>query len=337
MILLIFLILFAGCLPRYSDAVADFRGQRFDAAEEKLRKADLPYTSSKDAVLFTLNRAMVRFVKGDIDASLRDFQTALDAIDYYSQFSAPELAAKTLLEDSVGAYRCPPFEIALARFYYALALLQKGDEDNAAAVLYYLENHDQATTLTSYLLALLLDRRGDASNAAILYKRAGAERGARALCIRHIGAAPYKISVMAPASIVSAAALEVILDQFKVRPALSTLTGVPVPQLQGIDVPVQTGPCLLQYDIGKAAEEQLDKDLPDIAVRAAARILLRRAAVASAKERHQPFADLGMLFANILTTADTRSWETLPSRIEIVEIDPPAAAKSLYIEHIFHP
>jgi len=44
-----------------------------------------------------------------------------------------------------------------------------------------------------------------------------------------------------------------------------------------------------------------------------------------------------MLFANILTTADTRSWETLPSRIEIVEIDPPAAAKSLYIEHIFHP
>ncbi|MBS0649240.1 MAG: hypothetical protein JSS10_08470 [Verrucomicrobia bacterium] len=327
-----FLFLFSCSVPYYQEAATKLREGHFQDAEKKLAKADLPYTQTNEAALFLLSRAMVYFQSGDYQRSCRDFEKALDASDYYQQNSPIEIAGQTLLQDDIGAYVPPPFEQALARFYQALSFLHQGQENNAAATVYYLENHlhpkDQ-NPLTSFLLATLLQKRGDCSNARILYSRLKIEppRG-NVLLVHHRGIAPHKKSEMAAPSILSAALLEKILQMNDVQPALSTLTGVPIPVLYHPTRPPQTlkidhklhQPALI-YDISQAAENHLEAEMPWTAARAAARMLLRRGVVASTKKDYQPLADIAMLISNIATQADTRSWAMLPSCIDLYHLD----------------
>lgn len=326
------LLLFSCSVPYYREAATQLREGHFQEAEKKLAKADLPYTQTNEAALFLLSRAMVYFQTGDYRKSSRDFEKALDATDYYQQSSPVEIAGQTLLQDDIGAYVPPPFEQELARFYQALSFLHQGQEDNAAATVYYLENHlhpDNQNPLTNFLLAALLQRRGDSSNARVLYSRLKIEppRG-NVLLVHHRGISPYKKSEIAAPSIVSAVLLEKILQMNDVRPALSTLTGVPIPVLYHKTRPTQTlkidhklhQPILI-YNISQAAENHLDEEMPWTAARAAARMLLRRGVVASTKKDYQPVADIAMLISNVVTQADTRSWAMLPSCIDLYHVD----------------
>jgi hypothetical protein len=321
------LLLFCSCSHYYQDAAAQLRDGRFEEAEKKLSKADQHYTESNEAALLLLSRAMVYFQSGQLEKSSHDFEKALDAIDYYKQTSLSEIAGQTLIQDDFAAYVPPPFEECLARFYQALAFLHQGQEDNAAATLYYLENHDQQNPLTTYLLATLFQRRGDISNARVLYSRLKIEppKGT-VLLVHHRGVAPHKKTEIAPISIVSAALVETILQKKDIKPALSTLAGVPIPVL--VDkgrlpslLKVDNHFSLVSFDIAQAAEDHLDQELPWIAARAAARLLIRRGLVASTKEKAQPIIDFAMFVSNLATQADTRCWTTLPSCIDLYHLD----------------
>jgi len=330
---LLILLFFCRCASRQA-AVADYERLDLERAEEKLSDASLPYRQCKDAVWLSLDRAMVRWTQNKLEESLNDFSSALDAIDYYQQKSIPEELSKTIFQDDLGAYQPAPFEVTLARLYYAFALLQKKDEDNAAALLYYLENRqtEQENPLATSVLALLLERRGDASNADLLYRRIKMERPSEAkatlLCALHQGVVPKKVSVLEPISIVSAAALETILGMRDVRPALSTLRGIPVPKLEhqpffppiGVRLDGEPLSFPLTYDVKEAGALCLEKELPQTALRAAARLIMRRALVASSKQNHT-FLDLAIWVANTATEADTRAWGMLPSRISLVRVD----------------
>lgn len=328
--LYIFLVLFLfSCSHSYQDAVHQLQSGRFEAAEKKLSKADLPYTASKEAALLLLSRAMVYFQSGQFEKSTHDLEKALDAIDYYKQTSLPEIAGQTLLQDDIGAYVPPSFEESLTRFYLALSLLHQGQEDNAAATVYYLENHSHQNPLTTYLLATLLNRRGDTSNARILYSRLEVQppKG-NVLLVHHRGTSPQKRTEIAKASIVSAALLEKILQINDIKPALSTLTGIPIPVLYNTPRPTSIMKIdsvaqypVLSYDIDQAAEKHLDQEMPWIAARSAARLLIRRGLVASTKENYQPLMDIAMLVSNLATQADTRSWSTLPSCIDFYHLN----------------
>ena len=311
--LLLFLLVSCGQHVR-STASFDYARGELIKAEEKLEKSGYPDS---------LDLAMVHLVQNKIDLALRGFEKAIDAMDYFRKMTPEELGTKIVWKDGAAAYIAPPFEQTLARFYYAMSFLQKGDENNAAASLLYLHNHDQANLLTSYLLALLLERRGDTSNADILYRLAGIEpkQGSNTtlLIVCHNGNVPYRISHIAPISIVSAAALEILLGVADIKPALSSLTGVAVPKL--IDRPASKPlPSLplptIVYNVHDAAHAHLKKEMPDIAVRSAARMLLRRGVAATHRA-----ADLGMLALNLATDADTRSWATLPYQIELTRLD----------------
>lgn len=328
----LFFLLFSCSAHYYRDAAVQLREGRFEEAEKNLAKADLHYTQTNEAALFLLSRAMVYFQSGQHDKSHQEFEKAFDAIDYYQQKSAVEITGQTLLQDDIGAYVPPFFEVTLARFYQALSFLHQGQEDNAAATVYYLENHLSPTDqnpLTSYLLAALFQRRGDNSNAKILCSRLKLEppKG-NVFFIHHRGMAPQKKSRMAKASIVSAVLLEKILQVNDIRPALSTLTGVPIPVLYNTTRPTWTlkidrelhQPTLV-YDVARAAEDHLEKEMPWTAARAAARILLRRGVVASTKKDYQPLVDMAMLISNAVTQADTRSWAMLPSCIDLYHLD----------------
>ncbi len=302
---------------------------RFEEAEKNLSKADQHYTASNEASLLLLARAMVYFQSGQLDKSSQDFEKALDAIDYYKQTSLPEITGQTLIQDDIAAYVPPPFEESLARFYLALVFLHQRQEDNAAATIYYLENYSQQNPLTTYLLATLFQRRGDASNARVLYSRLQMEppKG-NILLVHHRGVAPQKRTEMAKTSIVSAAILETILQIKDVKPALSTLTGIPIPVLFNtvrppsiLKVDHHSQSPIISYDIAKAARAHLDQEMPWTAARAAARLLIRRGLVAATKKDYQPLMDIAMLISNIATQADTRSWTMLPSCIDLYHLN----------------
>jgi uncharacterized protein len=327
---LLLLLLFSCAAPYYRQSADLMREGQFDAACLPLAKADLPYTDSNEAPLLLLSRAMVHFQQGNDFSAAQDFEKALDAIDYYSQTSSPEVAGQLLVHDGLGAYLPPPFEIGLARFYQALAFLHQDLEDSAAATLYYLENHSGQNPLTTYLLANLLEKRGDVSNARILYSRLLLNPSKPSLLIiYHRGKAPVKFSETAPISIVSSALVEKLLQSHNIRPAISSLSGIPVPVLTHHYLPRQAPLFLndqtvlptLTYDVAKAAKDSLENEMPLIAAKAAARLLIRRGIIASTQEHYQPLVDAAVLIANVATRADTRSWASLPAQIDLYALD----------------
>lgn len=354
-------VFLTGCTHRvanHAHTIREYQQGNFALAENDLSKAiekEMPkqnYRRSSEATWMLLDRATTRFAMKKFQESVQDYELVLSAIDYYSKHLPLETVAQLAIEDGFEAYRLPSFEQGLARFYFALALFHLGDEQNARALLQQTENFNQTqkeqdklfaeNPIAKYLFAALLEREGDFSNAKILYRQANQldfvpnrlleQDKATLILICHQGAVPHKISAMAPASVASGALLESILKIYSIKPALSTLSGIPVPQL--IDAP--TPPDLqivlnhipqdffLSYDIQTTAKEELKKALPAIAARSAARLLIRRAALGAFQRKNTAlgqFVDMGVFIANLSTQADTRSWRTLPSRIDLMRFD----------------
>lgn len=372
--------IFTSCssqLARRDEYIATYQQGCFQKSEETLTKAidsNLPqnnYRKCKDSVWLLLDRATERFATGDIDGAITDYDLALQAIDYYSQDYSPEQVGQFLLEDGVAAYPGEDFEQILARVYFALALLHKGEKSNAQALLRQAEDVQQRkqenyrnNRLTShfnlvdnpvakYLLACLAEKNGDFSNAEILYKQTADLLGCGGLgpelhpnhphkncctllVIGHNGNAPRKISEFSDASVASAIALEMILCTHDIDPAISSMTGIPVPALiqsrASFPVPLSASVDGCQkalfplYNITAVAAQQLQEKMPIIVARGAARMLSRRTAVAYASEQNSDLGtivDLAMLIANASTEADTRSWSLLPSSIDLTRFDLP--------------
>jgi len=377
-ILAVLMALLASCSPtlaKRDEYISIYQAGDMAFAEERMTKtienlaADQNFCQSNDAVWLLLDRATARFAQGNTQDAIKDYRLALEAIDYYNQESTLEHLQQVLLEDGFGAYSGEDFEQILARVYFALALLHEDDTGNAFALLRQAEETQQKkremyakteftdhyklidNAIAKYLLALLLDRKGDRSNAEILYGQAASLVGspsfqkdlsaadqdgknATVLVICHNGNSPYKISATSNASVASTAALEFILASRRVDPAWSSLTGIPIPQLvqKSSSFPYPTFAAIdgIQkslipfYDITKTAYQQLQQKLPVIAARAVARFLIRRGTVAYAKKQDQgmgALADLAMFVANASTQADTRSWSTLPSSIDVARFD----------------
>lgn len=222
------------------------------------------FQESNNAACLLLNRATTRFVIGDVNAAIADYETAIEALDYYSQNSSLETVGQILIEDGCGAYKGSDFEHVLARIYFALALLHKGDSSNAFAILRQAEEFQQRkrdayaslpymreiklcdNAFGKYLFATLLEHRGDLSNANILYQQAQMLSGdmpeqfnicseqdtdpATLLLICHNGNVPFKISATTLGSVASTVALEVFLGR-RIDPAWSCVTGIPTPLL----------------------------------------------------------------------------------------------------------
>lgn len=333
-------------------------------------KEEIPagqYIESKEASWLLLDRATTRFAMGKTDEAIGDYAKAMESLDYYAQESSAERVAQLLVQDETGAYQADDFEQVLARVYFALALLHEGDESNAYALLRQAEEYIQERRciytripfmrqyqlpdngLSKYLFALLLDKRGDHSNADILFQQASylipktqtnhsyhCRKGQQAtvLVLCHNGNVPRKVSATSPGSVASMAALEFLLATKRVDPAWSTLTGIPVPTLKrsAASSPMPTyaeidgvnQPAMPVYSVCYAAEAELQQKMPIIVARGAARLLMRRCAVGYFQEQDPTLgmlADFTMFMINDQTKADTRSWTTLPAFIDAVRFD----------------
>lgn len=378
--------LFCGCSRPQNDAIDSYQSGQFSSAEQMLDQRiyhEMPrdnYTLSNDAVVLLLNRATIRFASGDAQGAIEDYRLAIEAMDFYAQPSISESLGKIALQDDLGGYVGDDFEQVLARVYFALALLQVGDNHNALALLKQAEeiqqlkcedyrkdrltqNYELAKNpVAKYLMASLLEHRGDHSNAEILFAQTEQLLGvnlsslqlrnkelpdgkATVIIVAHNGNAPYKISGTSEASRASALALEIMLGSSSIPPAYSSLVGIPVPilmqQIVSHSVPIFSRLCRQEkrllpfYNITAASAYQLEQSMPIIVARGVARLVLRRGTVAFLNE-HDPFlgslADMGMLVANACTQADTRSWRTLPSTIDLTRYDIPPGEHTLHLQ-----
>lgn len=311
------------------------------------------FTESLDAVWLFLDQATLHLIAGNPYAAISSYQLAIEAIDYYQQQAITEKMGQALVQDDVIAYEGLYFEKILARLYFALALDFAGDQSNAFALLQGAEQQYQLLKETRQNFALdkdvnvakiaaarlvfacLLEKRGDSSNAAILYRDTGfcsAEPSdATLLIICHNGHVAHKKTSFCPAASASLLALELFMggaldDSF----SPTALQPVAVPQLVSGEM---DSPCAVSVQLNQGPLEQmvpvtsvseiafleLEDRLPTIAARALARRLLRRSIVAVADQCDQglgAFADFAMMIANSCTQADTRSWKTLPARID---------------------
>jgi len=332
-----------------------------EAIDTKIPSND--FKKSKDAVWLLLDRATSRFARGDTPGAILDYNKAIEAIDYCNQSSLAENISQMVVQDDVAAYNGDDFEQVLARVYLALALFQEGDDSNAYALLRQAENAQQKiketyaqhrhtahyslvdNTVAKYLLAVVSEKRGDYSNATILYNQINFQvpdnsqipvNCATVLVIAHNGNAPYKISGTCNGSEASGVLLEMMLSSSsrKLNPALSSLVGIPVPVLcqkfRSDPIPIHVAlddnkkMLLPIYDVKAIAYAQLEQKKPAIVARGVARLLSRRAAVAGFQQNDQclgALADFGMFVANLNTKADTRSWSTLPSSIDVARFD----------------
>lgn len=358
------LLIFSSCSSRVSRCESQVKSYRHGETPDTDEK-QFPigaYTENRESVRLFLDRAVIRLQQGDPDGSLLDFLSAIDAIDYYRTVLAQETAVQLLTNDEQSAYVAKRYEALFARVYAAFACYALHQNDNAFAFLKQalafedLRNEEEGkqehSPLLSYLMALHLERQKDYSQAELFYRRAyeacpgkfiegdlqrlssrDASRKATLLFIVHRGVIPEKISVVAPASIVSAAALEVILAGMNIPPAISSLSGIaipafsdiePLPHLQEISINNKKYAPEKIEDLYALAEEDLNTELPRIAVKAAARQLIRRAAVGALREKNPIAGDVADLFAfiaNIATEADTRMWKTLPCEIYLLRLE----------------
>lgn len=355
--ILLLLLVTTSCSPLISKRelyVADYQAGNFESAD--IRMSTLLYETSKNEhAWLKLDRGLERLVAGHSQQALGDFNEALDTLDYYNEAGLIETFGQGLFCDAASPYRGDDFEQVLARVYFALALLQEGDESNAFAILRQAEEWIQSkqefykkspstacfaginNPVSKILFASLLEKQNDASNAKLLYEQAGFDFSgpgpAVIMVICHNGTIPYKISKIASGSQASLLALELLAVPPEQR-AFCNMAGVPVPKLHsringqgsevkasidGIYTPLQT-----IYNLENAALSELNQKEPLVIARGVGRLAARRMA-ALAANRHDPnvgaWVDLGMLVANLATLADTRSWSLLPRQIEMARFD----------------
>ena len=330
---------------------------------QQLRGKD--YRTSDEAVWLLLDRATVRLAMGDVRGASDDYLQAIEAMDYYRQRVLAEDVGQLVMQDDVKAYAGDDFEQVFARFYAALALLHSGDEGNAFALLRQCEELIQQMneeyrhhgvkcdfavpdpTVGKLLFGALLEKRGDHSNAEILYQQvleaSGIDaavsrdsiRDATLIVLCHNGNMPRKISENTDASVASVLALESFLTEDERPFAMSSLPGIPTPALVTTHdrAPMTTWvsiderewqPLAAATYVADLAAEELDSKQPVVAARAIARYVMRRTVVAAAAEQSESagaLADIAMLIANAITQADTRAWGTLPARIDVARFD----------------
>lgn len=335
------------------------------------------YTKSKDAVWLYLDKATISFATGDLDEAIKNYHLAALAIDIYCQSTAGEKLGSLLFQDDVEAYAGDDFEKVLARVYFALSLIHQGDLGNAHALLRQAEELQERmreeylgseitknfirsdNPLSKYLFATLLENRGDLTNAEILYNQAHdlnphvippyqakqCEEKATLIFLCHNGNAPRKISCVSDASIVSTVALEFFLGSSRQNFALSSIAGIPIPQLtytfssppllSSVCVDGNTSTLTPYFPVGFVAERELSEKLPIISAKALARYLLRRSAIYALSEKNPDLgaiADTAMMLANFNTKADTRQWTTLPQTIDLCRMDLEPGEHSIEIQ-----
>jgi hypothetical protein len=171
--------LLGGCAT-YSDWVgrmeADISHGKPDMALQVLEK----HASSKDEVLYLLNKAMLQRMAGDFAASNGSFETAKALIDRLSAISVSEQGGALAINDMMRSYTGDYYERVLVHVFEALNYLELNQPDQARVEALQLDvilkthgdksNYEDA--FARYLTGMIYEDLGEWDDAMIAYRQA---------------------------------------------------------------------------------------------------------------------------------------------------------------------
>ena len=140
----LFLLSF-GCVSTHYDRTEKFTFSwkigDLDSASVEAEKLSVD-GPSRDRLLYQLEEAMIKRMKGDIDGSIRSFNKVSD--EYARWFGAHLKTEKKITEEFLSTlgsaewkpYKSRIYERVMMRYYQALNYLQKGDDGRARAEIF---------------------------------------------------------------------------------------------------------------------------------------------------------------------------------------------------------
>ncbi|HEY5602538.1 MAG TPA: hypothetical protein VIM41_05470 [Gammaproteobacteria bacterium] len=349
--------------------------QNYPAALAMLEK--LYANSSRDAVLYNLNKGMLLRMNGDYSASNTALETAKQLMERLDAISVTEQTSSLLINDQVKSYEGEMFEKLVLHFYKILNYLALGKKDEARVEVLQADQRLKEIKQqlsrdvlpeeagVRYLSGIVFEDLGEWSDAMIAYRKAYA-------AYKH-GLDGFKLSIpyslkLALLRLADRQGLYDELAQFTQEFGIqqwetiaerqtkgelvivvnSGLAPVKLPnsatvispssgQLIRISVPVyvtrpiavsgvnyqvadQQGQLEMMEIVDSLALKALERNMPSIIARAAARQAIKYQAT---KQGNQENAALGLLVnigGALLEQADTRSWTTLPQSIYMARI-----------------
>jgi uncharacterized protein len=390
-----------GCAT-YSGSFAvierDLAAQKYDAALLNIEKES---ESTKDRVLYLLNKGMVLRMKRDFSGSNIALESAKAEMDRLYAASVSENALSVMVNDSTVSYSGDNYERVLLHLYMALNYLELGQHDSAriealqvdAKLREFAEKIPDSKyaedAFTLYLTGMIYEDRGEWSDAMISYRsaynvykkyqtnyglampsilktdllRLARQQGltdeldrykkefgielpnskgvakdqGELVFILNNGLAPIK--------------REKAINSFEASTASMVRIALPAYESRinnvvsaRISVSDKQNTTELMEDIDAIAKKNLDSNMPAIIARSLARVVIKAAASKKARDtalnnKNNDNAMAGVLGAFALQVAavaseraDTRSWLTLPSNIQLARLALPAGSYSVKVE-----
>ena len=168
-----------GCAT-YSDWVGRMEADISSGKPDKALKVLESHASSKDEVLYLLNRAMLQRMAGDFEASNASFETAKAMIDRLSAISVSEQSGALAVNDMMRSYTGDYYERVLVHVYEALNYLELNQPDQARVEALQLDvilkahgdksNYEDA--FARYLTGMIYEDLGEWDDAMIAYRQA---------------------------------------------------------------------------------------------------------------------------------------------------------------------
>lgn len=169
----------SGCAT-YSDWVGRMESDISQGQPDKALKVLERHASSKDEVLYLLNRAMLYRMAGDFEASNASFETAKAMIDRLSATSVSEQGGALAINDMMRSYTGDYYEQVLVHVFEALNYLEMNQPDQARVEALQLDvklkehgdksNYEDA--FARYLTGMIYEDLKEWDDAMIAYRQA---------------------------------------------------------------------------------------------------------------------------------------------------------------------
>lgn len=168
----------SGCVTPLNSARHNFYAGELEQAEQDLADAR---GSSKDRVLYLMERGMIRQMRGAYPESSRDFIDAADLLEELRTYSLSKGTTSLVINDMAQDFRGAPFERTLLHAFTAKNHLAQGHWDNAAVearrIIHSLTTEMKGDypedAYSRYMAGFCLEMIDDHSNASLQYRKAG--------------------------------------------------------------------------------------------------------------------------------------------------------------------
>ncbi len=297
----------------------------------------------RNRLLFLMERGLIYHTNEKYEKSNRDLLEAARQAEELEMISVTEHAGSFLSSDLVLAYRGEPFERVLLHTYSAISFLKLRKWEDAlveckrALKKLYRSPVPEGQPFTNYLAGVCYEIMGDYDDARIEYEkvkkahpeipflkndieRVSAGRGiapkGELICFTQIGKSPMKL----PIEFFIPPDKRFIIPEYHPRSSLCEKAVVLV-SAAGAAATVSGHKCYLLTDLDALAKKTLGGRMEKEIAREIARLAIKEIVSREVAEQSSEAAGVAARIVFMLAeSGDTRSWQTLPARLEVARL-----------------